>query len=144
MDHSLCGLQEAPKLQSSYPGVVGLLQFLLVNADLLFVLSSQLDQSCRQLVLKLLLSAAVDLHHPRLGAPLGLACLLQGGVQTQTAESQEHFILDHFPPFKCTVNTNKRSTCTDPLQSINLIVLISQLAGPNYLFRCPQLQQRNL
>lgn len=100
MDGSLCGLQVAPKLQWSYLGVVGLLQFFLVQADLLFVLSSQLGQSGCQLGLELLLPAAVDLHHPRLAAPLGLAQLLQGGgrVQTQAAESQEHFILVHFPP----------------------------------------------
>lgn len=56
---------------------VGLLHLLLVEADLLVVLLSQLGQGSGQLVLKLLLTPAVHLHDVRLEATLGLTQLLQ-------------------------------------------------------------------
>lgn len=66
-----------------YLGVVGPLDLLLVEADLILVLGSQLGQGLGQLALKLLLPPAVDLHHARLVPALGLTQLLR----TQTAIS---------------------------------------------------------
>lgn len=57
-------------------GVVGLLDLLLVDADLFLMLSPQLAQGFGQLALKVQLPPAVDLHHAGLLAPLGLAQFL--------------------------------------------------------------------
>lgn len=58
-------------------GVVGLLQLLLVEADLVLVLGPQIGQGVGQLALELLLAPAVDLHQAGLVPTLGLAQLLQ-------------------------------------------------------------------
>lgn len=57
-------------------GVVGLLNLLLVDADLILMLGPQLAQGLGQLALKVLLAPAVDLHHAGLVAALGLAQFL--------------------------------------------------------------------
>lgn len=59
-----------------YLGVVGLLNVLLVDAKLLFVLSTKFSQSFRQFTLKILLPATVDFHHTRLIPALRLTKLL--------------------------------------------------------------------
>lgn len=61
----------------SHLGLVGLLQLLLVDVDLVLVLRPQLGQRLGQLALKLLLPAAVDLHDARLVSTLRLTQLLQ-------------------------------------------------------------------
>lgn len=64
-----------------YLGGVGLLDLLLVDADLLLVLGSQLYQGLGQLTLVILLcSRTVNLHHARLVPALGLPQLLQDGT----------------------------------------------------------------
>lgn len=62
-------------------GVVGLLNLLLVDADLFLVLGPQVAQGLGQFALKVLLAPAVDLHHAGLVATLGLAQLLHKGVK---------------------------------------------------------------
>lgn len=61
-----------------YLGVVGLLQFLLVEFHLKFMLASHLHQSISQFAFKVLLVAVVQLHHAGLVAPLEIAQLLRG------------------------------------------------------------------
>lgn len=66
-----------PTSLPAYLGVVGLLQLLLVEVDLVLVLASQLGQGFGQLALVVLLPPAVDLHQTRGVLPLGLVQLLQ-------------------------------------------------------------------
>lgn len=64
-------------LQHPHLGVVGLLDLLLVEVDLLLVLGPQLVQRLGQLALKLLLLPVVNLHHASLVPTFGLTQLLQ-------------------------------------------------------------------
>lgn len=57
--------------------VEGLLHLLLVEVELFLVLGSHLDQRLGQLALIVQLPPAVQLHHARLVAALGLTHLLQ-------------------------------------------------------------------
>lgn len=66
-----------PRQRANYLGVVGLLDFLLVEADLLLVLGSKVNQSLGELAVELLLPPAVNLHHAGLKATLGVTQLLQ-------------------------------------------------------------------
>lgn len=65
--------------------MVGLLDLLLVEINLLLMLGSQLSQGLGQLALKLLLSPAVDLHYTRLVPTPGLTQLLK----TPTEQTHE-------------------------------------------------------
>lgn len=71
-----------PGQRSNYLGVVGLLDFLLVEADLLLVLGSKVNQSLGELAVELLLPPAVNLHHAGLKPTLGLTQLLQTTEET--------------------------------------------------------------
>lgn len=63
--------------------IVGLLNLLLVDADLLLMLRPQVAQGFGQLALKVLLAPAVDLHHAGLTAPLGLAQFLHARIDVE-------------------------------------------------------------
>lgn len=64
-----------------YLGVVGPLQLLLVDANLVLVLRPQLRQSFSQFAFKLLLPPAVDLHYLGTVPTSGLTQLLQDAWQ---------------------------------------------------------------
>lgn len=64
------------RISSPHLRVVRLLNLLLVEEDLILMLCSQICQGTGQLALKLLLAPAVNLHHARLNAALGLTQLL--------------------------------------------------------------------
>lgn len=62
--------------ESSYFGLVGAVQAVFVESDLLLVLGSHLNQSFCQFIFILLLPPGVDLHEPGLVALPGLLHLL--------------------------------------------------------------------
>lgn len=69
-----------------YLGIVGLLNLLLVDAELILMLATEVSQSLSQLTVELLLSTAVNFHHTRLMPTLRLAQLLQH----QTPHNRNH------------------------------------------------------
>lgn len=133
--------------QHTHLGLVGLLQLLLVEADLSLVLGSQLSQGLSQLALKLLLPSTVNLNHARLVPPLGLTQLLH--VPRNTREfSFGNVVLEGDLTFSTSysfiklqiellvlmldlssfsnINNFKDFTCRNQLWPMNLIALISK------------------